>query len=338
MASSNKIINITTHHAMDIKYVVDILYEFLPEASFWIVCENDDYNCNEDVLALNSETDGKKPKKSKAKTKKEEPTKKGSNYIKISAADPLKSLIVYVKLYIDKLIGVENGKDGNFYAKYPKFPITLDMTELHEFTRTIDGSSILNISVSTDSANIAQFELINDETDTSIEYRQGILREQKEQPLQTIKDFEFVIKMKSDAYKFVCQHLSKFQYIDIRCTESEIIFTGKTITAKSLSIKYKNGDKKDSKVTITRNPDSNFESAITQGIFSIKSLQAFSKCSNVCEHVTLTMKNDFPLFLQFSIRIVGTMTVGFAPVTDKNLNVDPYDASLYPAEEPIMKE
>ena len=52
---------------------------------------------------------------------------------------------------------------------------------------------------------------------------------------------------------------------------------------------------------------------IIQGVFSIKHLVSFTKCSNLCNTIELYIKNNFPLIINYSIGSMGTMMLCLAP-------------------------
>ena len=52
---------------------------------------------------------------------------------------------------------------------------------------------------------------------------------------------------------------------------------------------------------------------IIQGIYSLKYLVLFSKCTNLCNSVELFLKNDYPLITKYSIASLGEIKLCLAP-------------------------
>jgi DNA polymerase III sliding clamp (beta) subunit (PCNA family) len=52
---------------------------------------------------------------------------------------------------------------------------------------------------------------------------------------------------------------------------------------------------------------------IIQGVFSIKHLVLFTKCTNLCSTMELYLKNDYPLIIQYDVSSLGSIRLALAP-------------------------
>ena len=52
-----------------------------------------------------------------------------------------------------------------------------------------------------------------------------------------------------------------------------------------------------------------------QGIFSLKYLIQFTKCTNLCSQINLYIKNDYPLIIQYAVASLGSIKLCLAPNT-----------------------
>ena len=52
---------------------------------------------------------------------------------------------------------------------------------------------------------------------------------------------------------------------------------------------------------------------IVQGLYDLKHLVLFSKCTNLCNSVELYLKNDFPLIIKYNIASLGEIKLCLAP-------------------------
>ena len=52
---------------------------------------------------------------------------------------------------------------------------------------------------------------------------------------------------------------------------------------------------------------------IIQGVYALKYLVLFSKCTNLCNSVELYLKNDFPLIIKYNIASLGEIKLCLAP-------------------------
>ena len=53
-----------------------------------------------------------------------------------------------------------------------------------------------------------------------------------------------------------------------------------------------------------------------QGIFSLKYLLLFTKCTNLCNQIHLYIKNDYPLIIQYAVASLGSIKLCLAPNTN----------------------
>jgi proliferating cell nuclear antigen len=55
---------------------------------------------------------------------------------------------------------------------------------------------------------------------------------------------------------------------------------------------------------------------IIQGLFALKHLVLFTKCTNLCNNVELYLKNDYPLIIRYSVASLGEIKLCLAPQTN----------------------
>ena len=52
---------------------------------------------------------------------------------------------------------------------------------------------------------------------------------------------------------------------------------------------------------------------IVQGVFSLKYLTLFTKCTNLCQTIQVYLKNDYPLIICYSVGNLGEIKMCLAP-------------------------
>ena len=52
-----------------------------------------------------------------------------------------------------------------------------------------------------------------------------------------------------------------------------------------------------------------------QGVFSLKYLLLFTKCTNLCNIINIYIKNDYPLIIKYNIASIGDIKLCLAPNT-----------------------
>ena len=52
---------------------------------------------------------------------------------------------------------------------------------------------------------------------------------------------------------------------------------------------------------------------IIQGLFALKHLVLFSKCTNLCPSIEMYLKNDYPLIIKYLVASLGEIKLCLAP-------------------------
>ena len=52
-----------------------------------------------------------------------------------------------------------------------------------------------------------------------------------------------------------------------------------------------------------------------QGVFSLKYLMLFTKCTNLCNQINMYIKNDYPLIIRYDVASLGSIKLCLAPNT-----------------------
>jgi proliferating cell nuclear antigen len=104
----------------------------------------------------------------------------------------------------------------------------------------------------------------------------------------------------SDFHKY-CKDMSLItEKIEIKCTNNKVSFgvKGADIGDADFEISETNGG-----LNIDVNTDNKNE--IVQGVFSLKWLNVFTKCTNLSPQVVLYLKNDYPLIIKYAVAGLG---------------------------------
>ena len=117
----------------------------------------------------------------------------------------------------------------------------------------------------------------------------------------------------SDFHKY-CKDISLItEKIEIKCTNNKVSFgiKGAEICDADFEILESNGG-----LYIEVNTENKNE--IVQGIFSLKWLNVFTKCTNLSQQVILYLKNDYPLIVQYSVASLGVVKFVLSQKDTKN--------------------
>jgi len=258
-----------------------------------------------------SESEDDHPKK-RPKHIDDDKKKKSSSGIKIVALDDYQTLLIFVKLNADQFV--------EFYVKDEKYSIALDLIQFQKFTKTIDKDSIMTFYIDKDDKQNLVVELDNEMKKNCTQYKQKLLDiddDKKELPKET--KFEMSVIIDTADFRKVCSEMNQFsEYMEITCTNKEITF--KCQGDSNAYIKtFRNSDNGVKIVCYNNVKDA---PVIVQAIYDLKYLVIFGKCVNLCNEMQLHLKNDYPLFISYTIGNLGKMIVGLSPVDEKKINRD----------------
>lgn len=343
--NSNKIIRVKTENSHELKTLFDVLKESLSEVNMQFIRDVDQSTATKketvkkeivkkpvkavksrkeetgDLEALinknlNSDTDEEETEsetESESETETETESKAetendGSNVkdtinpggIRITALDEQQALMIYVKL--------NSVNFAEYYVRHPNFNVGLDLRELYKFMKGIDKDSVMTISVDKDDDQKIEFHLQNPDKGIDTHYRQKMMDiDSNAKRMPRSSEFDISVTMATQDFRKICSEMSQFsEHIEIICTAKEITF--KCLGDQNELVKtFKNGENGNVKF------ESKKKSIVVQAIYSLKYLLTFGKCVNLCNDVQLYLKNDYPLFIQYTVGTLGKMVVGISP-------------------------
>jgi proliferating cell nuclear antigen len=56
---------------------------------------------------------------------------------------------------------------------------------------------------------------------------------------------------------------------------------------------------------------------VVQGVFQLKNLVLFTKCTSLCPSIEMYLKNDYPLILKYTVANLGEVKLVLAPFKNK---------------------
>ena len=99
--------------------------------------------------------------------------------------------------------------------------------------------------------------------------------------------------------------------MEIKCTETKLFLTGLGEVGKA---EFDIGETLDGLRIVV---DSTSKNEIVQGLFELKYLLSFTKCTGLCSDVHLFLKNDFPLIVSYNVGTLGTIRLILSPYNNE---------------------
>ena len=121
-------------------------------------------------------------------------------------------------------------------------------------------------------------------------------------------DFPFSITLPSQDFHKYCKDMSSAtDKIELMCTKNKVIFSG---NGELGQVEFEVGETNGG---LSIDVNSNCSDEIVQGLFELRFLIIFTKCTNLCSTVTLYLKNDYPLIVRYNISGLGEIKLVLSP-------------------------
>ena len=122
--------------------------------------------------------------------------------------------------------------------------------------------------------------------------------------------FDSVITMPSGDFQKICRDMHNLSDdIEIKSSDNQLIFTCKGhFASQETCIGEAN-----SGLSFLKNND---PEEIVQGVYALKHLVLFGKCTNLCNSIELFLKNDYPLIIKYAVASLGEIKLCLAPKVD----------------------
>tara|TARA_B100001093_G_scaffold508316_1_gene570285 strand:- start:86 stop:940 length:855 start_codon:yes stop_codon:yes gene_type:complete len=229
-------------------------------------------------------------------------TKEG---IKIINMDKTHTILVHLFL---------QASNFEFYeCIHDKIIIGVNMLHLFKLISTIDNDDTLTIYIEKDDYDDGVIQ------ELGLKFENGDIKQSKIQKLKLIEPdldeiempdilYSSIINMPSSDFQKIIRDLASIsEKLEIKSVDNELIFKcngnyakaeiRRTETSNSMQFLQKQGTNE-----------------IIQGIFSLKNLIYFIKCTNLCNQIEIYLKNNKPLIVKYNVASLGELKLCLAPL------------------------
>lgn len=235
--------------------------------------------------------------------------------MKIVSINTSQTVLVHLHLEADKFEHYECERNQK---------VGINMLNLHKLFKTITNNDTLTIFIEKNDINNLGIKI--EKCDKNIKNTYKLAMMDLKHPIKMpVLEFNKTITMPSADFQKICRDMSSIaDFVEIKDVQNQLIFncrgefcSQETILCDSKSTGVhlmsagEGGDAEGGP------EDEGFGGAdphaIVQGVFSIKSLVMFTKCTNLCDKVDLLMKNDFPLLVRYGVASLGEIKLLLSP-------------------------
>jgi len=230
--------------------------------------------------------------------------------LEINTADPTRTL--FLKIQIEKKNFI------NFSCKNEKYQLGVNLEKLNKIIKFVEKEDCLILNLFENDLQNLVIENERENTKGKKIFKLALIDlEYEDKPLKKV-DYEKVVTIIPLTYKKIFRELDDYQNVKIRCTNNKIVFTYKDDTSE-VNDEYILGE---DGIEINTNSKNDFI-----GIYPIKFIMLFAKCSSLCEELQIYMKNENALTIIYPTLTFGTIKLSLSPINEENIKNIDYDYS-----------
>ena len=229
-----------------------------------------------------------------------------SQGIKVMSVEETHTVLVYLRLHADRF--------ENYYCP-AKHVLGVNMIYLFKLIKTMGNNDSLTLYLPASNPNKLGIRMENSEKSTVTNYFLKLFDTDVEDIQIPSLNFTSIIHMPSVDLQKICRDMNALgEKLDVEITSSssDLIFRCIGDFAEQETIISENS----SNMKVHKANGATNE--IVQGIFQLKHLVLFTKCTSLCPSIELYLKNDFPLILRYTVANLGEIKLVLAPMKNKS--------------------
>ena len=227
-----------------------------------------------------------------------------SQGIKVMAVDETHTVLVYLRLHSDRF--------ESYYCPQ-KYVLGVNMIYLFKLIKTMGNNDSLTLYLPAANPNKLGIRMENSEKSTVTNYFLKLFDTDVEDIQIPNLNFPSIIHLPSADIQKICRDMNAFGVkLDVEITSmgGDLIFKCMGDFAEQETTISENN----STVKVQKNTATN---EIVQGLFQLKHLVLFTKCTSLCPSIELYLKNDYPLILRYTVANLGEVKLVLAPIKNK---------------------
>ena len=222
------------------------------------------------------------------------------NGIKLIAMDSTHTVLIRMKLHQEKF---------EFFQCSKKMNVGVNMTNLFKLIKTMSNNDTLTLFMKKNNENQLGIKIHNDEKNSQTTYKLNLLDIQDDSISIPPAEFDTELTFpSSDFQKIIRDMINIAENIEIKSVGSKLVLSceGDFASQETVLGETNNG------VQFTTSKEPEYP---IQGLFSLKYLILFTKCTNLCNIINIYIKNDYPLVIKYNIASIGDIKLCLAPNT-----------------------
>ena len=224
-----------------------------------------------------------------------------SEGIKLIAMDSTHTVLIHMKLLQEKF---------EYFYCLNKINIGINMSNFFKLIKTMSNNDTLTLFIEKNNENQLGIKIHNDEKNSQTTYKLNLLDIQDETINIPPAEFDTELTFPSnDFQKIIRDMINIAENIEIKSIGNKLVLSceGDFASQETVLGETNNGIQ----FSTCKEPEYPI-----QGIYSLKYLILFTKCTNLCNIINIYIKNDYPLIIKYNIASIGDIKLCLAPNTD----------------------
>lgn len=224
-----------------------------------------------------------------------------STGIKVIDVDETHTVLTYLRLHADRF--------EYFYCP-AKFVLGINMICLFKLIKTLSNNDSLTLFLPASNPNKLGIRAENAERGTTNTWMMKLFDTNVEHLEFPNISFTSIINMPSADFQKICRDFNALaEKLEITSSNSDLIFrcVGDFVDGETVIMSHNQGG-----IDVERTTNE-----IVQGMFELKYLVLFTKCTNLCTSTQIHLRNDYPLVLKYMVANLGEVRLVLAPQKQK---------------------
>jgi proliferating cell nuclear antigen len=217
--------------------------------------------------------------------------------VKVVDVDDTHTVLTYLRLYADRF--------EYFYCP-AKYVLGINMIYLFKLIKTLSNNDSLTLFLPAANPNKLGIRAENAEKGTTHTWMMKLFDTNVEKIEFPNMTFTSIIHMPSADFQKICRDFHALaEKLEITSSNTDLIFRcmGDFVDGETVMMSNNQGG-----IEVERKT-----TEIVQGVFELKYLVLFTKCTNLCASTQIHLKNDLPLVLRYMVANLGEVRLVLAP-------------------------
>ena len=230
-----------------------------------------------------------------------------STGLKVMSVDETHTVLVYLRLHSDRF--------ENYFCP-AKHILGVNMIYLFKLIKTMGNNDSLTLYLPASNPNKLGIRMENAEKSTVTNYFLKLFDTNVDEIKIPELNFSNVIHMPSLDLQKICRDMNALGeklHVEITSSGSDLVFRCECDFAEQETVISENN----TSMKVNKTPGSP-SSGVVQGMFQLKHLVLFTKCTSLCPSIEMYLRNDFPLILRYTVANLGEVKLMLASIKNKD--------------------